>query len=480
MKKLLFLLLLLTLFAFDLADNRSIYEVPLQADAVFASDLDLDGDLDIVIKHSINLQTGWGGIYMLQNDGYGHFEYLNSAFDTAIASTIYSDTVISKIYPDIIYHSKDSIVFLSRDGDDYFKIQYYIGGGSKVNDFALGDVDNNGFLDIVFLSSQEYYWGIIYNNGDTTFSEPVYFDTEDPPNSIVCEDLNHDSRDDVVVIGGSLIGQVWLSTEDGFEELFLLHGGSTIRVADLDKDGENDILSSFDLGFLTHVYVYKNLGNTVFDTVNDFYVPDGSSDFLITDFNNDSLPDVIFLTYDTDGIGYVIFYNQGNFQFGEGQIYTLTNYGEARRYMYCADMDGNGYTDILITRQVFVDSKPSYLEILFNDGNGNFVENPLTAVETHPDSYRDQTLNLSCYPNPFKDRTNIEFTLDKESRTDVSIYSLNGQKIKTLNNKLLQAGKYTHTWDGTDKNGKEVNSGIYLAVLQMNERPLQTIKLFKE
>lgn len=458
MKKLLLLLLMLTLFAFDLADNRSIYYIPMEANAVCTADYDLDGDLDIITNHGYYSQTQWGGINIFGNDGYGHFSYYDSIFDRTGEWNVKSDTVLSKTYPDVVYHSYDSIVILTTDGTTYSKPRFYV--GPKVNDFDLGDVDNNGFLDIVFLSSQEYYWGIIYNNGDTTFSEPVYFETGDPPNSIVCADLNHDNRGDVVVIGGSLIGQVWLSTEDGFEEQYLLHGGSVIRVADLNKDGENDILSSFDLGFLTHVYVYKNGGDNVFDTVNDFYVPDGSSDFLISDFNNDSLPDIIFLTYDTDGIGYVIFYNQGDFQFGEGQVYSLTNYGEARRFMYCADMDGNGYTDILISRQVFVDSKPSYLEILFNDGEGNFVENPLTAVETYVND--SDILNLTCYPSPFKDKTTIEYSTDKECVVDISVYNMSGQRVKSLSNKILTKGNYKTIWNGTNNQGKEVSPGMYI------------------
>jgi hypothetical protein len=474
MKKLTATLLLLALFAFEIADIRSIYTIPLEANAVCTTDYDLDGDLDIVINHGYSSQTQWGGITILGNDGYGHFSLYDSIFDRTGEWNIKSDTVISKTYPDVLYHSYDSIVILTTDGTVYSKYRFYV--GPKVNKFDLGDIDNNGYLDVVFLSNLYQFWGVIYNQGDGSFGGLSYYYFDYTLTDVASKDLNGDGRADIVIVGAQ--SAIYFSTEAGFEIQPLQHNAGHVRIADMDNDGDEDIITFSDLYIVSLVHLYENIGDNTFDTVNDFYVPDGSSDFLISDFNNDSLPDAIFLTYDTDGIGYVIFYNQGNFQFGEGQVFSLDYYGEARRFMYCADMDGNGYTDILITRQVFVDSKPSYLEILFNDGNGNFVENPLTTVETP--TPKNLNPDLLCYPNPFKDRTTIEYTLGKESTTDVSIYSLNGQKIKTLNNKLLQAGKYTHTWNGMDKNGKEVSSGIYLAVLQMNERPLQAIKLLKQ
>ncbi len=462
MKKLTITLLLLTFFSFKLAEIRSIYNIPMQADAVTASDLDLDGDLDIVIKHSINAQTEWGGIYMMQNDGYGHFEYLNSAFDTAIAWTIYSDTIISKTYPDIVYHSNDSIVFLSRDGDDYFRIQSYVGGGSKVNDFDLGDVDGNGHLDVVFISNNHHYWGLIFNQGDSSFTAPGYYDVDYPPTDIACDDLNDDNREDIVITGAS--SEIYFSNDTGFEMQPLQHNAGHVRITDLDNDNYKDIITFSDAYFMSFVHLYENLGNNVFDTVNDFNVPEGCSDFFVTDFNNDSLPDALFLTYDTDGNSLLLYFNLGDFQFGHEKIIKLDNYGESRRFMHCADMDGNGYEDILITRQVFDTAyAPSYLEILFNDGHGNFVENPLTSVQTS--DFKHQTSNLNCYPNPFSDRVKIEYILVKEHKTELNIYNMHGQKIKTLVDKTLQKGKYKTTWDGTDKNGKEVSSGVYIISL---------------
>lgn len=457
MKKLSFFLLLITLFSFKLTDQRSIYHLPMQAGVVSAIDYDLDGDKDLVVNHGIEEQTQWGGIYMLQNDANGYFTFMDSIYDT-VRWINRTDTVLSKSYPDILYYFHDTLTILSNDGINYTKSHFYI--GPQVNDFELGDIDNNDHLDIVFISNLNRYWGVIYNEGDGSFSEPKYYDLDYPPIGIACKNLNDDRRDDVLITGWG--SEVYFSTEDGFEKQALQHFSGYGQIDDLDNDGDNDIITMSETPSVSQVRMYENLGDNVFDTISDFLIPQGCSDFRISDFNNDSLPDMLFLTH-AFGLhsGYYLYYNKGGFEMSEPQFILLEYYGEMRRFMYCADMDGNGYNDIITSRQVFdIDFDSSPLEILFNDGKGNFVDNPLTDVRV-PYSIGNN-IDLSCYPNPFTEQTNIEFKLYQECNANLGIYSLNGNKIKTLTDNKLKAGEHKTIWDGTDEKGKEVNTGIYI------------------
>ena len=72
------------------------------------------------------------------------------------------------------------------------------------------------------------------------------------------------------------------------------------------------------------------------------------------------------------------------------------------------------------------------------------------------------------YPNPFNPSTTIRFSLPSEGLADLSIYGMNGQKIRELVSKSIPAGMHSIVWNGRDDDGKPVSSGVYIARLKMN------------
>ena len=66
------------------------------------------------------------------------------------------------------------------------------------------------------------------------------------------------------------------------------------------------------------------------------------------------------------------------------------------------------------------------------------------------------------YPNPFNPETTISFSiLDNNQPTELTIYNLKGQIVRTLVNDILTAGKHSVVWNGKDNSGKHSASGIY-------------------
>jgi hypothetical protein len=69
------------------------------------------------------------------------------------------------------------------------------------------------------------------------------------------------------------------------------------------------------------------------------------------------------------------------------------------------------------------------------------------------------------YPNPFNAQTKIDFEVPdfqgKLATALVQVFSLQGEKVKTLARGEHAAGRYTVTWDGTDAQGFKVPSGVY-------------------
>ncbi|MCL1827266.1 MAG: T9SS type A sorting domain-containing protein, partial [Candidatus Cloacimonetes bacterium] len=69
---------------------------------------------------------------------------------------------------------------------------------------------------------------------------------------------------------------------------------------------------------------------------------------------------------------------------------------------------------------------------------------------------------FNCYPNPFNPTTNISFSISKESNVCIDVFNIKGQKVKSLLNEVVKAGKHTIVWDGKDNKDQSVSSGIYL------------------
>ncbi len=471
MKKLITTLLLVSLLSFKVTDNRSVYNVPLQASAVCATDYDLDGDNDIIIKHIIDSQTQWGGIYMLENDGFGHFSFMDSVFDSNAGTVLYTDTILNNNTPDIIYKKDNHIRILSKENNNYYHKSFLM--GTNINEFDIGDVDNNGYIDVVFISNQDRYWGIIYNQGDGSFTAPEYYDLDYPPIDIACDDLNGDGLYDLVITGSS--SEIYFSTPTGFEMQSLQYNSAWVNIADFDNDTDMDIITISDAYAMSFVHLYENLGNNIFDTVNNFNINEGCAGFSIADFNNDSLQDILFTSYFNNG-GYLLYYNHGNFQFGEPQYIDLDYYMEGWRSTYCADMDGNSYVDIIVTRRS-VDTAyiPSILEILFNDGQGNFVDDPLTTINN--ELITKAETKFINYPNPFKTETTFEFTIEQTSHIEISVFNLQGKLIKSLTNKTMKGGEYQIKWGGLNNAGQDCKPGPYIAYLKVNGSSIQSIKL---
>ncbi len=69
---------------------------------------------------------------------------------------------------------------------------------------------------------------------------------------------------------------------------------------------------------------------------------------------------------------------------------------------------------------------------------------------------------LQNYPNPFNSTTNILYYLPQAEQVKVKIFDLRGRLIAELVNEKQEAGSHQISWDGKDKNGTQIATGIYL------------------
>ncbi len=72
-------------------------------------------------------------------------------------------------------------------------------------------------------------------------------------------------------------------------------------------------------------------------------------------------------------------------------------------------------------------------------------------------------------PNPFNPSTTIRFALPQAGPVSLTIYDVNGRRVRTLVDGRAEAGPHSLVWDGRDALAREVASGVYLYRLTIAE-----------
>ena len=111
------------------------------------------------------------------------------------------------------------------------------------------------------------------------------------------------------------------------------------------------------------------------------------------------------------------------------------------------------------------------ITIYSNDPDESEYIIPITVVVLPGVSSDDDNLVLNTelqgnHPNPFNPDTNISFSLKENSKVELSIYNIKGEKVKTLVNSIMEKGNHLISWDGNNTNQNKVASGIYFYQLK--------------
>jgi len=80
------------------------------------------------------------------------------------------------------------------------------------------------------------------------------------------------------------------------------------------------------------------------------------------------------------------------------------------------------------------------------------------------------------YPNPFNSSTTFFFDLPQEGYTNLVIYNLLGQRVRTLFSQSLPPGRHRIIWDGRNQAGDPISSGVYFSLLSQG-RKVKVVKL---
>ena len=75
----------------------------------------------------------------------------------------------------------------------------------------------------------------------------------------------------------------------------------------------------------------------------------------------------------------------------------------------------------------------------------------------------------AAYPNPFNPETTIEFEVPLDSQVRIEVFNPAGQLVATLVDGELSTGSYRTTWNGLDRHGGQVSSGVFFYRMQAGD-----------
>ncbi len=282
-------------------------------------------------------------------------------------------------------NSKDGFVgVLLGNGDGTFQNAVsYDTGGLYSGSVAIGDVNGDGYLDVVVSNLLSSSVSVLLGNGDGTLQAPLSYNVGDEPYSVSLADLRSDGRLDIVAASANSMN-VLLGNGDGtFQAPLNCCGGSegSFAIGDVNGDGHPDLV----LTAQEQVAVALGNGDGTFQA--PVYYDSGGvvgQGVAIGDVNGDGYPDLAVvssykLNCPPNGVcGGSVGVLLGN---GDGTFQAAVPYGSHGYYpdsIAIADMNGDGYPDLVVAntcQQVdpYGDCIGSpEVTVLINNGDGTF------------------------------------------------------------------------------------------------------------
>ena len=84
------------------------------------------------------------------------------------------------------------------------------------------------------------------------------------------------------------------------------------------------------------------------------------------------------------------------------------------------------------------------------------------AVPAHPAPLDLRTGLDAPYPNPMTKCTGVSFTIARGGLVDISVYDLQGRKVRTALHEFREAGTHGAYWDGRGDDRQFVKNGLYM------------------
>jgi hypothetical protein len=314
------------------------------AQGVYATDIDGDGDTDVVAASFPGNQIIWW-----ENDGSGAFTAHVVTENFSGASNVHAADMDGDGDLDLLGTalSGNEVAWWENDGEQAFTkrtITASFGGAQSV--FAV-DLDSDGDTDVVAAAYSDDDISWFENDGSESFTERVVDANFDGPRSVHAADVNGDGFMDIIGAADDGGDVSWWENDGSevFTERLLdsfYPGAWSVYAADLDGDSDIDILAASEDNDLVSWWRNDGGGSFTERTISSSF--DGSGSVYATDMDNDGDVDVVGAAYASNTIGY--WRNNGSESFS---YFSINTSFEDAWSVFAADMNGNGAKDVLAT-----------------------------------------------------------------------------------------------------------------------------------
>jgi hypothetical protein len=260
------------------------------------------------------------------------------------------------------------VVILNNGDGTYSSEELYLVGNAPTH-VDLGDLNGDGYLDIAVGNFFGSSLSVLMNNGDGSYSDQAVYQAGGWPSFTCIVDTNSDSYLDVLVLNRQS-GTLGVFINDGagvFADQVEYPVGfepTTMTLADVDKNGLQDVLAispSLDTAF-----VLKNVSG-IFTAPEPVLVGDSPTWIESADFNGDGFDDIV--TTNRSGDDLCVLLNNADGSFGLRQF---SDAEEEPIGIAICDLNGDGAVDIMVGNRGSNFNSARTISIFMNTGEGEF------------------------------------------------------------------------------------------------------------